>query len=106
LQFPNIFSDSYTLKKDNIHGDNPKCGNVPNRHIKYYFIDEKHPIVFINTANHAMSFHDTNPNLWKWEYIPWEGSGPVILGVKSREELESANWHIYSKDWTKQYHHE
>ena len=50
-----------------------------------------------------MSNHDTNHRLWKWEYIPWEDNGPVILGIKSRKEIESANWEIYSEDWIKQY---
>lgn len=63
----------------------------------------KHPIVFINTANHAMSYRDTNRTIWKWEYIPWEENGPVILEEKSREELETATWDIYSEDWIEKY---
>jgi hypothetical protein len=39
----------------------------------------------------------------KWEYIPWEQEGPVILANKSREELESAKWEIYSENWTSKY---
>ena len=106
FQFRKIFSENYDLEHDNIHGDNPdfpEYGNVPHRKIQYSFLNEKHPIVFVNTANHAMSCHDTNHRLWKWEYIPWEEDGPVILGTKSREEIESANWHIYSEDWLKQF---
>jgi hypothetical protein len=105
LQFEKIFSGKNNLEEDDVHEDDPKRGNVPNRQIKYFFVDEKHPIVFINTANHAMSYRETNHRLWKWEYIPWEDNGPVVLGAKSREELESANWHIYSEDWIKQYLH-
>jgi len=103
FQFPGIFSGKNDMEQDDVHEDKPECGNVPNRQIKYFFIDKNHPIVFINTANHAMSYHDTNHRLWKWEYIPWEDNGPVILGIKSREEIESANWDIYSEDWIKQY---
>ena len=100
FQFPGIFSGNYDLEHDDVHED--KC-NVPHRKIQYFFVDEKHPIVFVNTANHAMSYHDTNHRLWKWEYIPWENNGPVILGTKSREEIESSKWEIYSEDWLKQY---
>jgi hypothetical protein len=103
FQFPGIFSGKNDMEQDNVHEDKPEYGNsVPNRQIKYFFMDKQHPIVFINTANHAMSYHDTNHRLWKWEYIPWEDNGPVILGTKSREDIESANWDIYSEDWVKQ----
>jgi hypothetical protein len=110
FQFPGIYSRKNDMEQDDVHEDKPEYGteygNVPNRQIKYFFIDKNHPIVFINTANHAMSNHDTNHRLWKWEYIPWEDNGPVILGIKSRKEIESANWDIYSENWIKQYLHE
>jgi hypothetical protein len=103
FQFPSIFSGNNDLEHDDVHEDKPEYGKVPNRKIQYVFVNEKHPIVFVNTANHAMSYHDTNHRLWKWEYVPWEDNGPVILGIKSREEIESAHWEIYSEDWLKQY---
>lgn len=105
FQFRSIFSGKNDLEHDDVHENKPQNGNVASHEIKHFFIDEKHPIVFINTANHAMSYSDTNYRLWKWEYIPWDDDGPVILGIKSREELESANWEIYSKEWIKQYRH-
>jgi hypothetical protein len=103
FQFPSIYSGDKDLRYDNVHEDKPKDGIAPNRMIKYFFANKRHPIIFVNTANHAMSYHDNNHRIWKWEYIPWEQEGPVILGDKSREELESAKWEIYSEDWISQY---
>ncbi len=59
-----------------------------NVNIKHYYGNIKHPIIFINTMNHAMAEHDTNKNLWKWEYIPWYEDSPVIFGEKSRKEID------------------
>jgi len=103
FQFPSIYSGNKDLEHDDVHEDKLEYGNVPHRKIQYFFVNEKHPIVFVNTANHAMSYHDTNHRLWKWEYVPWEDDGPVILGTKTREEIESAKWEIYSEDWLNQY---
>jgi hypothetical protein len=103
FQFACIYSGSKGLQYDDVHEDKSDNGIVPYHKIKYFFVTNRHPIVFVNTANHAMSYHDTNHRIWKWEYIPWEEEGPVILGNKSREELESAKWEIYSEDWISQY---
>ena len=84
FEFPNIFSGERSLEYDSVHQ------NGAFHKIKYYFANKIRPIVFINTANHAMSFHDTNHRIWKWEYTPWEDNSPVIFGEKSREEIESA----------------
>ena len=83
--FENIYSDTHVLEDDSIHGDPPPA---PERRIKYYFINHKHPVVFINTSNHAMAEHDTNHRIWKWEYIPWMDNAPIKLGDKTREEIE------------------
>ncbi len=87
--FENIYSKigekEYGLKFDNIHGDKT---DPPNRKIKYFFNNSRHPIVFINTSNHAMAESDTNHRLWKFEYIPWLENSAVILGVKSRKDVE------------------
>ena len=83
FQFKGIFSNEHGIEDDNIHGDKPIDGKVPIHEIKYYFNDERHPIVFINTANHAMSFHDTNHKIWKWEYIPWEKDSAIIYDRKT-----------------------
>lgn len=115
LQFPNIYSGNKNIEYDNVHGDRslscPVCqnespestrnvkmnmkkildilfGKLSSHKTKYFFINKKHPVIFINTANHAMSHHDTNHRLWKWEYIPWEEDSPVIIGQKSRSDLE------------------
>ena len=32
---------------------------------KIYVANFKHPIIFVNTANHAMAEHDANFTLWK-----------------------------------------
>lgn len=85
LIFEDIYSDYYQLEEDSIHGDPPKA---PERGVKYYFIDHRHPVIFINTSNHAMAGHDTNHNIWKWEYIPWLEHAPVKLGHKTRKEID------------------
>ncbi len=94
LQFKGIFSGKHSIDDDNIHEDNPVNGKVRMHDIKYYFNDEKHPIIFINTSNHAMSFHDTNHKIWKWEYIPWEQDGAVVYGQKSRNYIDRFWWPI------------
>lgn len=87
--FKNIYSKiddkEYGLEFDNIHGDKT---DPPRRKIKYFFINSRHPIVFINTSNHAMAENDANHRLWKWEYIPWLENSAVILGEKTRIDVE------------------
>ena len=55
FQFKGIFSGEHSIEDDNIHGDKPLSANIPTHDIKYYFNEKKHPIVFVNTANHAIS---------------------------------------------------
>ena len=83
--FQNIYSGKHGIEEDTIHLDS-KPHVLHN--IEYYFIDRYHPIVFINTANHAMSEHDNNHELWKWEYIPWIKKAPIKFGTKSRQEID------------------
>jgi hypothetical protein len=83
--FEGIYSGQYDIEHDTIHLDKPP---PPKRNIVYYFLDNYHPIVFINTANHAMSEHDNNHDIWKWEYIPWVKKAPIKLGIKSRKDIE------------------
>jgi hypothetical protein len=80
--FPDIYSKDFNIKKDSIHED--ACA----LDIKYYFGNIKHPIIFINTANHAMAEHDANYSLWKLEYRPWEEECPIFFGNQSRCEIE------------------
>jgi hypothetical protein len=85
--FENIYSDDFQLEHDSIHGD--KIPPPPRRHrIKYYFIDHNHPVVFINTSNHAMAEHDTNHRIWKWEYVPGLDNAPVKCDNMTRKEIE------------------
>ncbi|MBI3639347.1 MAG: hypothetical protein HY223_03435 [Thaumarchaeota archaeon] len=88
FQFQGIYSGENNLEKDDIHGDKPWFGKIPKHKIKYYFANTKHPIVFINTSNHAMAEHDTNQRLWKWEYVTWETNSPIVYGEKSRQEID------------------
>lgn len=85
--YSNIGDNEYGIKYDTIHGDPPP--NAPKRKVKYYFIDYGHPIVFINTSNHAMAETDNNHEIWKWEYIPFLHDSPVILDTKSRNEIDN-----------------
>lgn len=85
--FENIYSSDRGLAEDSIHGDPPQA---PRRSVKYYLGNQSHPVVFINTSNHAMAEFDCNHEMWKWEYIPWLADSPVKLGFKSREEIEKS----------------
>jgi len=83
--FENIYSNEHQLEDDSIHGDRSPA---PERSIKYYFINHNHPVIFINTSNHAMAQHDTNHRIWKWEYVPGINNAPVISGKKTRKDIE------------------
>ncbi len=83
--FESVYSGDHQLENDSIHGDPPPA---PERIIKYYFVGPNHPVVFINTSNHAMAEHDTNHRIWKWEYVPWADNAPIKLGDKTREVIE------------------
>lgn len=62
LIFEDIYSDYYQLEEDTIHGDPHKASE---RGIRYYFIDHRYPVIFINPSNHAMACHDANHHIWK-----------------------------------------
>jgi len=84
--FKGIYSDKYAMNADSIHGD--KEGPPPERPIKYYFASHQHPVVFVNTSNHAMAEHDTNHRIGKVEYVPWLEDAPVKLGKKRRDQID------------------
>jgi len=84
FDFPFIYSAENNIQKDSIHVD--RYGIF----IKYYFGNLRHPIIFVNTSNHAVGEHDTNHNLWKWEYIAWQKDGPIEFGEKSREQIDNS----------------
>jgi hypothetical protein len=83
LDFENIYSGENDIQQDSIHLDRWGVN------IKYYFGNLRHPIIFINTSNHAMGEHDTNHELWKWEYIAWQKDGGVEFYEKSREKIDA-----------------
>lgn len=85
--FEYIYSNNYGLEEDSIHGDPPKA---PRRNVKYYLGNHYHPVVFINTSNHAMAEFDSNHEMWKWEYIPWLKDSPVKCGDMSRKEIDKS----------------
>jgi hypothetical protein len=84
--YSNIGNNQYGIKYDTIHGDPPEA---PKRKVKYYFHDYKHPVIFINTSNHAMAENDNNHEIWKWEYIPFLNDSPVIFDTKSRNQIDN-----------------
>lgn len=86
--FAGIYSNEEELNADSIHGD--RILPAPEHSIKYYFVDRNHPVVFINTSNHAMAEHDTNDRIWKWEYIPWLNDAPIKFGSMTRLEIEQS----------------
>lgn len=77
-----IYSGEKTVENDDVHIDKPDVK------IKYYFVNPRHPIVFVNTANHAMAEHDTNHRIWKWEYVGWGKEKPIVFGHKSRKQID------------------
>jgi len=85
--FEGIYSNSEEMNADSIHGDKAPPP-APKHSIKYYFMDRNHPVVFVNTSNHAMAEHDTNDRIWKWEYIPCLTDAPIKLGSMTRKEIE------------------
>ena len=52
--FEGIYSNEAEMNADSIHGDKTPPP-APKHPIKYYFEDRKHPVVFVNTSNHAMA---------------------------------------------------
>lgn len=90
FMFSGIYSNSHNIFDDDIHGDKIWFfqKKIPVHKIKYYFTNKSHPVVFINTSNHAMAEHDGNTCFWKWEYVGWDSKRPIILGNKSRKEIE------------------
>jgi hypothetical protein len=83
--FQGIYSGKYDLEYDTIHEDKEETV----RPIKYCFNSKNHPIMFVNTSNHAMAEYDNNHRLWKWEYVPWVKKSPIKFGNMSRKELDS-----------------
>jgi hypothetical protein len=88
--FPGIYSGKSDIREDSVHGDSGRffLRRAPRRRVKYHYSNRMHPIVFMNTANHAMAEEDNNTTLWKWEYVPWEADSPIVYGKKSRKQIE------------------
>ena len=87
--FEGIYSNDEGMNADSIHGDKTPPP-APQHPIKYYFENRNHPVVFVNTANHAMAEQDANNRIWKWEYIPWLNDAPIKLGSKTKKEIEQS----------------
>ena len=81
LFFKDIYSGQSNLFEDTVHNQM----TIP---AKYYFQDNNHPVIFVNTSNHALAPHDNNHDLWKWEYVPWSKKTPIKMGIKTRQEVE------------------
>ena len=84
--FPGIYSGENTLFDDSVHLD--KDEPVEKRKINYHYQDKNHPIVFVNTSNHAMAPHDNNHDFWKWEYIAWSKNTPIKTDHKTKEKTK------------------
>ncbi|MFL6489608.1 MAG: hypothetical protein ACJ70V_08325, partial [Nitrososphaera sp.] len=84
LDFEKIYSGENGIQQDSIHLDKRGIN------IKYYFGNFRHPIIFINTSNHSMAEHDTNHELWKWEYVAWQEDGAVEFHRKSRKKIDDS----------------
>ncbi|MFL6524163.1 MAG: hypothetical protein ACJ71B_11890, partial [Nitrososphaera sp.] len=84
LDFEKIYSGENGIQQDSIHLDKRGIN------VKYYFGNFRHPIIFINTSNHAMAEHDANHELWKWEYVAWQEDGAVEFHRKSRKKIDDS----------------
>lgn len=114
FSFPNIYSREFKINDDDKHYDKDyqrtftekylePIDRVKNkfkehtvtfekyqdRKIELFYKQKEHPVVFVNTSNHAMAGHDNNPELWKWEYVAWEKLSPAYFGDLPRSEIES-----------------
>lgn len=81
LVFDHIYSGDNTLFNDTIH-ESKKVNT------KYYFQDSNHPVVFVNTSNHALSESDNNHDFWKREYVAWSDKVPIKYGNKTNEKTK------------------
>jgi hypothetical protein len=87
--FPGIYSGMSNIMEDSIHGDKEGfLQKAPRRRVKYHYSNKMHPIIFINTANHAVAELDNNQTLWKWEFVAWKPDSPIVYGNKSRKDIE------------------
>jgi hypothetical protein len=87
--FPGIYSGMSNIMEDSIHGDKEGfLQKAPRRRVKYHYSNKMHPIIFINTANHAIAELDNNQTLWKWEFVAWKPDSPIVYGNKSRKDIE------------------
>lgn len=84
--FYHIYSAEKGVLEDDVHEDSVLP--APHRTISNYFVDNFHPVVFINTSNHALGENDNNNMLWKWEYQPFDEKSPVVFGNLSREQID------------------
>ena len=90
LRFPGIYSNDDDLKNDSTHGDKEHFGKKTHPHnIEYFYADTNHPVIFVNTSNHAMAESDNNPQFWKWEYAGWEKDTPLVVGGGSKEAADA-----------------
>ncbi len=90
LKFPGIYSGCDDLKHDTTHGDRKLLWiKAPLRDINYFYSDEYHPVIFVNTSNHAMAESDNNPQFWKWEYAGWEDDTPLVTGGGSKQSADA-----------------
>jgi hypothetical protein len=87
--FPNIYSGTYTFQYDTIHQD--KTPPHPLYEIQSWLqIPDneqrlQHPIIYVNTSNHALATHDNNSEMAKQIFIPYNN---IKTGYKTRAQLE------------------
>ncbi len=90
LKFPGIYSNDEDLKADSTHGDKEGLlSSAPERDMLYFYSDQNHPVIFVNTSNHAMAEKDNNPQFWKWEYVAWGKDTPLVSGGGSKETVDA-----------------
>jgi hypothetical protein len=81
--FENIYSGNHRILEDAIHEDKTSTPHM-RREISNYFVDVFHPIVFINTSNHAMAEKDNNETCGNRK-IDYLTKNPQFFSVTIRE---------------------
>jgi hypothetical protein len=88
--FEGIYSNTDWITNDSTHKDGFSLFSkrAPMHEIELFFGNNNISILFVNTSNHALSEHDNNGKLWKFEFVADEEDCSILMGSVSRENLE------------------
>lgn len=61
----------------------------------FVVVDGEHPVIYINTWNHAMAEFDNNPDLSKIYIKTWAGDVPLVMGTRLNAENGITGENLY-----------